>query len=333
MKTKKNTKTNAGRKTTEKAKPDPKARQERWAKHIAEIIKDSVGERLPPAAVKALEAKEGRPIETAILDFMRKDRGLVACPWVPKKAAELYREIDADFDMRGGNARKRHEYDLAFFAARMFLVPPFHFRADELSAEEWRAFIDRHYRSGDRGFRDAELRAVKFAASQQGEARLRAVLEEVQGICHGVGCDDECAGALEDICTICEKTLERTGEGEKGEGDIEYCETPGAVTVTVTGEAFRNLRTISAILNALRLTKLETSPSSILNFWIGNLLTRLGEKPKYYGRAPMGGVADLVENIIEDMDLGHMEGSKEDAAARNEVREALRALDVMNVKK
>lgn len=105
--------------------------------------------------------------------------------------------------------------------------------------------------------------------------------------------------------------------------DTTYHDNGEAVTITISGNAYANLRKIADAMNAASWTDNDHTPSWAVRYWIGDLIDSLGEARKTCDYA---NVTELVEDIVNNIDT-KAEGD-EDRARRDELRAAFDAAGV-----
>ena len=104
---------------------------------------------------------------------------------------------------------------------------------------------------------------------------------------------------------------------------ITYAENDEAITITIQGKAYENLRRIADAMNAASWTDNDHTPAWAVQYWIGSFLDRLAETPE---TCRSENITELTANIADNIDTSFEEGTPEDKTRRDELRAAFEAV-------
>ena len=104
---------------------------------------------------------------------------------------------------------------------------------------------------------------------------------------------------------------------------VEFADDGNAVTIRVTGKAYRNLAKVAAAMNTVDWCDDDNTPATVCDFWIGSFLWRTQYAP---GEGGAENIDDLMNDIQDSIDTGHPDGTPEDAARKRELSAAFDAV-------
>lgn len=104
---------------------------------------------------------------------------------------------------------------------------------------------------------------------------------------------------------------------------VEFSDDGNAVTIRVTGKAYANLAKVAAAMNAVDWCDDDNTPATVCDFWIGSFLWRTQYTP---GEGGVENIADLMNDITDNIYTGHPDGTPEDAARKRELSAAFDAV-------
>lgn len=117
-------------------------------------------------------------------------------------------------------------------------------------------------------------------------------------------------------------TTETSSTTSASERPVTYADNGNAVTVTISGAAYANLRRVADAMNGVSWTENDHDPAWAVSYYVGPFLDRLADTPE---TCASENVTDLTSDIMLNLDTGHREGTPEDKARRDELRTAFEA--------
>jgi len=108
---------------------------------------------------------------------------------------------------------------------------------------------------------------------------------------------------------------------------VTFTDDGDAVTIRVTGKAYRNLAKVAAASNKCKWTDDDGSPATVAEYWVGSLLERCENTPH---EDPNNGIKEVIDDIVVSIDTGFDEGSHEDEERRTQLKAAFDEIDWEN---
>lgn len=110
----------------------------------------------------------------------------------------------------------------------------------------------------------------------------------------------------------------------KNQEPITYADNGKAVTIRISGTAYKNLSAMAEAMNGVSWCDTDNTPCTLLeNFVVGHWLTQLTLPTQMFGRVVCGGCGELAVDICDSIDTGYADEDEEHKRRTDELRSAL----------
>ena len=106
---------------------------------------------------------------------------------------------------------------------------------------------------------------------------------------------------------------------------VTYRQTSNALTITLRGSAFANLKAIADAMNATSWCGTDSTPMDVVDIWCGQFLDQLAEPGRYYKNIIIGGIDEVAADFVTNLETEEPEGSPADKRKRDELRKQLQS--------